>query len=209
MSTGTGFSCGLTANGTAYCWGLNNSGQLGDASTLSRLLPKKVTTDQKFAAIASGATHTCGITIPGFAYCWGSNGGGNLGSGSVGTNSLVPAAVNGSYGFVSIAAGVSNTCATTPERDVYCWGSIAYKDNFGTALAPQITLQPLRIGLGMVAVVGGIDGGYCTVDQAGLAYCWELVYTSLASGSVVPPINRFRPICVLQRFVAGLVTYAA
>jgi alpha-tubulin suppressor-like RCC1 family protein len=34
--------CGLTADGTAYCWGRNDYGQLGDGTTVDRALPVEV-----------------------------------------------------------------------------------------------------------------------------------------------------------------------
>ena len=36
------FSCGRTAAGTAYCWGWNQYGQLGDGTTTNRAVPTLV-----------------------------------------------------------------------------------------------------------------------------------------------------------------------
>ncbi|HEX2723451.1 MAG TPA: hypothetical protein VHM24_11060, partial [Gemmatimonadaceae bacterium] len=103
MSSGANFSCGLTLDGTAWCWGLNDRGQVGDGTTTTRLVPTKVLSNVKFTTIAAGAAHTCALTQDGVPYCWGANGTGQSGGGVIGTNQLAPAAVIGGYRFVSIA----------------------------------------------------------------------------------------------------------
>jgi hypothetical protein len=43
ITGGSGHTCGVTVEGTAYCWGLNETGQLGDGTTTQRLTPVLVT----------------------------------------------------------------------------------------------------------------------------------------------------------------------
>ncbi len=88
ITVGVWHSCGLTAEGDAWCWGLNHSGQLGDGSISSSLAPVKVVGGLTFASIEAGGFHTCGITRGGQGYCWGENGDGRLGSGFGGDGSL-------------------------------------------------------------------------------------------------------------------------
>jgi alpha-tubulin suppressor-like RCC1 family protein len=42
ISAGFAHSCGLTSRGTAYCWGRNGTGQLGDSSTSNKNVPVAV-----------------------------------------------------------------------------------------------------------------------------------------------------------------------
>ena len=42
IQAGGALTCGLTAGGTEYCWGLNQSGQLGDGSRANRSTPTRV-----------------------------------------------------------------------------------------------------------------------------------------------------------------------
>jgi alpha-tubulin suppressor-like RCC1 family protein len=78
--TGLGFHfCGLTKEGTAYCWGDNHTGALGAGRSVWKLFKKKsassaplaVAGDEKFLQLSAGFSHTCGVTIEGQVRCWG------------------------------------------------------------------------------------------------------------------------------------------
>lgn len=98
---GSSHSCALLDTGAARCWGLNNSGQLGDGTTIARNTP--VAVGGLFAALtnlSSGSAHNCGLDAQGFNQCWGNNASGQLGDGSVQSRSL-PAPV---FGLTTLAA---------------------------------------------------------------------------------------------------------
>ena len=70
-----GSVCGLTSQGSIYCWGENFDGQLGDQMTTDRTTPYKIdfgsSTDKWFKHISAGRRHTCAISGQGNTYCWG------------------------------------------------------------------------------------------------------------------------------------------
>jgi alpha-tubulin suppressor-like RCC1 family protein len=43
VSAGNDHTCGVTRSGTAYCWGLNSNGQLGDGTHNNSSVPVAVT----------------------------------------------------------------------------------------------------------------------------------------------------------------------
>jgi len=134
------------ADGQAWCWGQNVSGQIGDNTTTSALKPTKVSQDsgillgKTVTSIAqdgfpnSGSLsnpHTCAAATDSGgnsrAYCWGENDFGQLGDGST-TDRIVPVAVRATSGsalhdkqITSVASGLRHSCALT-EGKVYCWG---------------------------------------------------------------------------------------
>ena len=95
IDAGSWHTCAV-ADGKAYCWGDNFSGQFGDTTTTGSAVPVAVDTSGVLAhktvtAIAAGGNHTCAVA-DGKAYCWGFNSG-SLGNNSL-TNSPVPVAVS-------------------------------------------------------------------------------------------------------------------
>jgi alpha-tubulin suppressor-like RCC1 family protein len=93
IAGGLEHTCGVTTGGSAYCWGDNDHGQLGDGTDLDRFItPVPVAGGLSFASLTAGTGHTCGVTGAGSLYCWGDNGHGRLGDGTT-TNRYIPVSV--------------------------------------------------------------------------------------------------------------------
>src|ERR1700755_307927 len=63
VGAGVSHACAIRTDGTAWCWGANNAGQLGDGSTTDRTSPVQATAPDlpKLTAIAGGLAHTCAL----------------------------------------------------------------------------------------------------------------------------------------------------
>jgi len=85
VAVGWYHACGLTADGSAWCWGDNSAGQLGlgRRDTLAHRTPEPLPGALRFRTLSLGGYHTCGISLSGGLYCWGRNEHGQLGEGSV------------------------------------------------------------------------------------------------------------------------------
>ncbi len=88
-------TCGLTGDGTVYCWGLGDVGQLGTTTGLGVCVgrpcsrgPVVAAAGRRFRSISVGEGHVCGVDVLGGAFCWGDNTGGKLGSGGVTPSAL-------------------------------------------------------------------------------------------------------------------------
>jgi len=132
LSAGWGHTCGVRTDGTAYCWGSNDSGQLGagfrSEPRVRHATPLPVVGAHAYLSIAAGSSHTCALAGDGQAFCWGLNEFGQLGIGDpIVWDVSEPVAVAGSYHFVGQpTASEAHTCITTAEGDVYCWGFNPY-----------------------------------------------------------------------------------
>lgn len=160
LSVGGSHTCALTGGGTAWCWGKNTYGQLGDGSTTSQTTARAVWgLDGVVAQISAGADVTCAITHQGAALCWGGNFQGAIGDGTT-ENRSVPVAVYGlGRGVSSIAAGQVNghTCAVMVGGDAWCWGSNS-RGQLGDGGFNTLSLYPLRVP-GLDSRVGSITTG--------------------------------------------------
>ncbi len=97
LTAGGLHTCGLANTGAAYCWGANNSGELGNNSLVPEVTPVAVELPSgvtEFASLTVGGAHSCGLTASGGAYCWGWNFRGQVGDGTT-TDRLVPTPVSG------------------------------------------------------------------------------------------------------------------
>ncbi|MFF0749734.1 RCC1 domain-containing protein [Streptomyces sp. NPDC004267] len=112
-------------------WGQNNSGQLGNGSTLDQLTPASVTglARKNVRELTSGGwtdNQVFGLALlnDGTVQSWGGNVNGQLGDGTT-VNRGFPAAVAGLSGVSGIAAGLDFALALRGGR-VLAWGNDSY-----------------------------------------------------------------------------------
>lgn len=148
VSAGYAHSCAIATGGAAYCWGLNEEGQVGDGSTTRRTAPVAVLGGHQFVRISAGLEHTCGLTEAGEIYCWGDNTWGQLGDGGT-ADQLTPVAVTAPGGatWAWVSAGENHSCAVTTQGVAYCWGDNHYGQlgtgtNAASNLPVKVALQP-------------------------------------------------------------------
>ena len=91
-AAGQDYTCGVTSDDRAYCWGRNRVGQLGNGTIIQRLTPVAVGGGLRFRQVTGRFNHSCGVNLGDVAYCWGSNSEGQLGDGTT-TTRLTPVAV--------------------------------------------------------------------------------------------------------------------
>jgi len=208
VAAGDFHTCGLTTNGAAYCWGLNDRGQLGDGTTTNRLAPTPVSGGLTFASIsASGkaqlGSHTCALTTTGAAYCWGYNNAGQLGDGTT-TQRTAPVPVAGALTFAAVTTGGFHSCGVTASNVAYCWG-LNDSGQLGDGTQTQRTM-PVSVagGLSFTNVNGG--GNYtCGVIAGGAGYCWgaNFLYGQLGDGTTT---MRTSPVAVTGGHTFGTVS---
>lgn len=121
----------VIANSALYCWGENNSGQLGNNSTTDSRVPVAVSTSgllsgKTIVSVISGIPHSCALSSLGKVYCWGGNSSGQIGDNTSSTRTT-PVSVYEQAGALlgatvtTIGGGANRGCATANGKS-YCWG---------------------------------------------------------------------------------------
>lgn len=195
ISQGFAHSCGVTTAGAAYCWGINDNGQLGDGSTQASAVPVPVTGGLTFSAMSAGAYHTCGLTTAGAIYCWGNDFDGELGNGTTSNpyNNPNPIHVSSDSTFIAVAVGYQYSCGVTTGGAAFCWGDND-KGQLGNG-SQKAALVPMPVSGGLTFVA--LSAGYyhaCGVASNGHTYCWGgNTYGQLGDGTTE---DATRPVAV-------------
>lgn len=172
VTAGAAHTCARTEDGLVRCWGANDFGQLGDATTEPRLAPVILPGLRNVKMLSAGGAHTCALLEDKSVMCWGRNDDGQVGDGST-TMRPVPVRVSGLGGVEEIAAGTFHTCARLADNSVRCWGR---NDEGQVGDGTRATLRPVPTGvLGLTGKVKSLAVGLadsCVLLEDKTLMCW-------------------------------------
>lgn len=167
-------SCGIKADGGAWCWGAATYGKLGNGDdTNNQLTPVEVQGSAKWATIRTGQTHSCGLHDDGSAWCWGSGGSGKLGNGGT-SDQLAPVEVSGGSKWVDLSIGTgsgNHTCGIKSDGSAWCWGTGGDGRLGDGSGSNQSTPVEVSGGATWIAVSAGGNHS-CGIKIDGTAWCW-------------------------------------
>jgi len=107
VSAGLTHSLGLRTNGTAWAWGCNAAGILGDGTTVDKNSPVAVVGGFiDWCQVAAGGYHSLGARINGTVWSWGCNSGYFGGAGMLGDGTTV-----NKSSPVSVVGGFTDWCS--------------------------------------------------------------------------------------------------
>jgi alpha-tubulin suppressor-like RCC1 family protein len=169
ITAGRSHTCALSATSELYCWGANSFGQLGDQTTIQRLVPVHVLSN--LSSVSAGGEHTCATTLLGQAECWGRGNRGQLGNADF-TQSSYPVAVTGLLGGVyAITAGNQHSCAVTAGGEVKCWGANDYAQLGDSTTIDRLTPVDVTSMTSGTTIVNAGNYHTCAI-QLGAVKCW-------------------------------------
>ena len=126
VSSGWQHTLALQSDGTAWAWGANSQGQLGDGSTTDRSNPVQVQGLTGAVTVASGLNHSLARKQDGTVWTWGvnrdcqsGNGTGNDSTTTEPDNRLVPVPSPGVTGVATLSVGGYNLAAFRPDGKVW------------------------------------------------------------------------------------------
>jgi len=141
----------IKTNGTLWCWGANNFGQIGNNTSVAVSSPAQIGAGTDWAYVAVGGAdntisnaHTIGIKSNGTMYAWGTNNNGQLGDNSV-VHKSSPVQIPGTtWKFAKPFNG--GTIAIKTNGTLWSWGEYTY-GCLGTR-ATKNSSSPIQIGIG-------------------------------------------------------------
>ncbi|HEX8393689.1 MAG TPA: hypothetical protein VF665_15220 [Longimicrobium sp.] len=182
ISAGANYTCALGTDGRAYCWGSDNTGRLGNGTTLTaaQYTPSLVNmpTGVSFTSISAGSGHACALGSDSRAYCWGTDNNGRLGNGDALTaeqHSPSPVEMPAGVSFTSISAGTVHTCALGSNSRAYCWGTDTNGrlGNGSTLTADQSSPSAVQMPAGVSATsISAGETHTCALGSDSRSYCW-------------------------------------
>ncbi|MCB9634583.1 MAG: hypothetical protein H6721_20860 [Sandaracinus sp.] len=162
LAAGENHTCLVLGDGSAWCWGANNRGQLGDATTTlrdraTRVVASGGATFGGVAAIGAGVQHTCAATTSGSLFCWGDNSQNQTLRGSGTVLIPTPSRDGGVADAIRVDGGAWHTCFLRGSGIVTCFGDERF------------------------AAVAGQCAGGCNGDNMGLTNVSNVAVASLLS----------------------------
>ena len=201
IAAGTYHACAILDNGTAKCWGLNDSGQLGQGNTgtmfyigvnptdMETLNPIDFGSDRMPVAMAAGDRFSCALLDNGTVKCWGYNAYGQLGQDSnsnIGDlpnemgNNLLSMELGFQRTAISITAGLGHACALLDDGSLKCWGLNSSgqlgqesTSDIGSSFGDMESLTAIDLGTGRIATA--ISAGFdftCAILDNGDTKCF-------------------------------------
>jgi alpha-tubulin suppressor-like RCC1 family protein len=199
VSTGDNHTCAVTTTNAVKCWGLNTSGQLGDATVTPRLIPHAVPGLTGIASLSSGSAHSCALATGGATvWCWGLNDHGQLGNGGSGNGGRLPNVVVvgpavGDIAQIELAAQFS--CLVSTAGRALCWGrnddGQLGINHAGVGESRFTPAQVVGLTSGVSEIAAAGKHACALMSAGGTVKCWGLNdHGALGVSSYVSPFSQ-------------------
>ena len=163
--------CALDGDGSVWCWGANEEGQLGTAanSLFEADARQTVPPVMGIVSIAAGPAHTCALGSQGEVWCWGRNTSGQVSWPRRNSDPAInePTRIEVPIVPSVLLVGPARSCVSGGDR-AYCWGDLSQADQ--EFLEVQLPGPVLWAASGeahvCVSVGGDQEGVHCQGSNA-------------------------------------------
>jgi hypothetical protein len=191
VALGRRFICSAKYDGTVWCSGANDQGQLGVGATSASLTAQATQVRDAagqpltdVVAVGAGYDFACAVKIDGTVWCWGDDSLGQLGSGV--TFPMPPAkppppipwavqviTANNKplTGAAEVVAGDDSACALLHSGGVACWGADTHGQLGDNAMVTRSQAAPAA-GLAGIAEVAIGEETACARTTSNNILCW-------------------------------------
>lgn len=150
IASGSNHSFLITEDNQLWAWGKNESGQLGNNTTINRNRPVRIYLPQELQIlkVSAGDSHSMALLGNGHVWSWGENSSGQLGIGSI-ESSLIPIRILQADSeipldnIVEIASGAFHSLALSSDGFIWSFG-LNQNGQLGNG-GPIHTTSPLKV----------------------------------------------------------------
>lgn len=211
-SSSSGHSAAVASDGSAWTWGGNFYGQLGDGTTESHSEPVQVVQSwpagTTITSISAGVYHSVALASDGTVWAWGVNGPGQLGDGT-NADSSVPVQVSENWPagvtIESVDAGAHHSVALASDGSVWTWGA-NFTGEIGDGTTPSRN-EPVQVAATWPAdlAITGVNAGFsltAAVASDGSVWTWgSNEYGQLGDGTAASSLT---PVQVVATWSTGI-----
>ncbi len=164
--------CGIATDGSLWCWGTNDFGQLGDGTMENQHAPVQVLGLQGVVKVSMGRNHSCSLQIGSEVHCWGKSDYGALGQGVLADQTSTALVVSLPETTVDISLGYFFSCALSDVGNIWCWGRNDY-GQLGDGTLQDQAVPTMTQGLPAPArAVATADNHACALLEDDTVWCW-------------------------------------
>lgn len=174
LALGARHSCALNARREVFCWGNNDTLQLGMTRLTTVPVRTLAASDTRPLHLTAGAEHTCLIgesTDSSVIGCFGDNQSGQLGV----TAGVVPSLleISSFSNPLAVTAGTKHTCVVRADGGVTCWGQNISSQLGGAAVASRTAMDLVAsAGAPLYSSVRASGNVTCASASDGSLWCF-------------------------------------
>jgi alpha-tubulin suppressor-like RCC1 family protein len=177
------FGAGIKTDGTLWTWGRNNTGQLGDNSTIAKSSPVQIVgggttwkqisagwNQQQSAVTSNGAC--LAIKTDGTLWAWGRNSYGQLGDNTIISKSSPVQTVAAGFNWKQVSIQLGHAVAVKTDGTLWTWG-LGTSGQLGNNLLSNVS-SPIQTGQGGTSWNSVSAGSYSSsaIKTDGTLWTW-------------------------------------
>lgn len=178
----------IKPDGSLWAWGDNDSGRLGDGTTIAKLAPVQIGTSTDYSSIATTLNGSAALKTNGSLWVWGNNTHGELGNGTT-TAQFSPVQIG--VGYSAMAPGYYHTVALKADGSLFAWGQNTHGQLGDGTTVDRLT--PVQVGAGYIAMAAG-GAHTLALKHDGSLWAWgENTFGQLGDGTTT---DRLTPVLI-------------